>query len=201
MLAMVTSFPDASKIASSFGKNLATPGTTRREPAGASHSHAPTTICRKWVQILRRQTPALTFPMGLDMGSGCTSSGCRRSTRVRQDASARLLSDGSSISPLVWGAPAHDLLLLYVCFPLPLAQASTAPCRCPQGLICSGTAPHKHYLPRTLHAVGQLYHKSCIPLVRFQLPFSATCKPGVSSPPQNIILITSDHWFLSPTHF
>lgn len=124
--------------------------------------------------------------MGLGTGSGCTSSGHRRSTSVRQDASACLLSDGSS-SPLVLGALAQDLLFLYVCFSLPLAQASTAPCRCPQGLICSGTAsplpPHKHHLPHTLGAVGQLYNKSCIPLVRFQLPFSATCKPRVSSPP------------------
>lgn len=39
--AAVTSFPDASKISSRFEQNLATPWTTGRELAGASHPHTP----------------------------------------------------------------------------------------------------------------------------------------------------------------
>lgn len=100
-------------------------------------------------------------------------------------ASTHPLSDGSS-SPLHLGASAQDPVFLYMCFSLPLEDATQhRQAQHSAGILTASSAagvapllaPHKYYLSHTLGAVGQLYNKSCIPLVRFQLLFSATCFP------------------------
>lgn len=167
-----------------------------RELAGAAPRIPP--VRGEWVQRLTNQIPAQTFPVGLDRGSAHASSGhvqCRRWPRC-------LCSPGSSTTRL-------DSLFLYMCFSLPpkdktkprkhsTLQASSRP-HLQMERCLSGS--HKHGLSHTLGAVSQLYHKSYIPLLWFQLPFSATrfsiigqhaSQEGLH-PPQNIILTTSDH--------
>lgn len=138
---MVTSFPDASKISSRFGQNLATPRTTGREPAGASHPHAPPPACRKWVQILRSQIPVQTFPAGLDTGSACTSSGHTHSANVCQGClylpSLQRQQQPTALGCICPGFAISLRVLFLPTWGCYKAQANTAPCKRPHSLICS----------------------------------------------------------------
>lgn len=123
----VTSFPQASKISSSFGQNLATPGAMGREP---------------WQEPATPQSA----------GNGCWSSGARvlhrhfpwdgRVAQLRAQAPnpacPELLSSVCPLSsPSPMAAPAQDLLFPVLVPHTWWGTASTAACRHPHGLSCS----------------------------------------------------------------
>lgn len=131
----VTSFPEASKISSSFGQNLATPQAMGREP---------------WQEPVTPQTA----------GNGCRSSGARVlhkhfpwSGRAAQPAQLRaqtpcpacpkLLSSLSVPSPHPLPRQHQPRICSFLTCAFssylmkPRSTASTAACRHPQGLSCS----------------------------------------------------------------
>lgn len=140
-----------------------------------SRSQSPP-VRRKWVQILGSQSPAETLPMGRESSSACTAPG----TGTAQDSSPlRLstlltLSHGSTSPGLAPSWPVLSLLLPEATRHSKHSTLQAAP-RPQLQLEWPLQAPHKSCLSHTPGAVGQLWNRSCIPLVRFQLPFSATC--------------------------
>lgn len=170
----VTSFPDAPKISSRCGQHHTTPGAgpppahTRRS-AGPGRGHSGS-------RLLRRRPPR-----------GGNGPSLRKQRHRRRAGSTRMPLLALSLRAAAATAPGRFCpgfaISLRVLFPPTWgcckAQASTAPAGGPTASSAAGAAsllaPHKHYLSHTLAAVGHLYNKSCVPLVRFRLPFSATC--------------------------
>lgn len=106
---------------------------------GAGRSQSPP-ACRKWVQILRSQSPAQTLPVGRESGSARAAPGTGTKSCLPR---APLLSSVSvpSPHPLLWQHQPRICSFLTCASPSRLMRlrstASTAPCRHPHGHICS----------------------------------------------------------------
>lgn len=170
----ITSFPEASKISSSLGQNLATPQAMGREPGQETVTpQSAGNGCRSsGATVLHRHFNGVGEQLNLH------SSGHRHQVLPAQGSSPLCLFPPST--PMA--APVQDLLFPDLCFSLLLDEArkhskhstlQASPWAQLQ-LEWPLLAPHKYCSSHTPGAVGQLCNRSCIPLVRFQLPFSAT---------------------------
>lgn len=145
----ITSFPEASKISSSFGQNLATPQATGREPG-----QEPVTP-QSAGNGCRSSGACTDTSMGWESGSACTAQG----TGTESCLPGAPLLCVCPLHPLLWQHELRICSFLTCAFPSCLklrSTASTAPCRHPHGLRCSWSGLSwlpiniVHLIPRVL---------------------------------------------------